>query len=81
MSDNKEMYAWFSTIQKSNILKPVTLQNCKHDKLHTNIYLTEDGKEIEVTEVTYRKDYDHPKRFQDSIYMGKVVKWLRPCYN
>ena len=81
MSDNKEMHAWFSTIQKNNILDPIRLQHCKYHRLHTNIYLTENGKEIEVTEITYSKDKEHPRRFQDSRYMGKVVKWIRPCYN
>ena len=81
MSDNKEMYAWFSAIQKSNVLNPIRLQHCKYHKLHTNIYLTECGKEIEVTEVSYNNDSDHSKRFHDSIYLGKVVKWVRPCYN
>lgn len=60
-------------IQK-NINKNKDNPFCKY---HTNIYLTEDGKE---TEVTYIKDDDHPHRFQDSIYRGKIVKWLRPCY-
>ena len=43
MTDKKEMYAWFSTIQKNNILDPIRLQHCKYSKLHTNIYLTENG--------------------------------------
>ena len=81
ITEEKEMYAWFSAIQKSNVLNPVRLQHCKYHKLHTNIYLTERGKEIEVTEVSYNNDSDHSKRFQDSIYLGKVVKWVRPCYN
>ena len=72
MSDNKEMHAWFSTIQKNNILDPSDkpCQYNKLHKLHTNIYLTENDKEVEVTEITYSKDDDHPKRFQDSKYIG-----------
>tara|TARA_B100000965_G_scaffold372559_1_gene362327 strand:+ start:1118 stop:1363 length:246 start_codon:yes stop_codon:yes gene_type:complete len=81
MSDNKEMHAWFSTIQKNNILDPIRLQHCQYNNLHTNIYLTENDKEVEVTEITYSNDNDHPKRFQDSKYMGKVVKWVRAYYN
>ena len=81
INQEKEMHAWFSMIQKSNILDPVRLQHCKYHKLHTNIYLTDHGKEVEVTEVLYNNDSDHHKRFQDSRYIGKVVKWLRPCYN
>lgn len=53
IGEEKEMHAWFSTIQKNNILDPIRLQHCKYHKLHTNIYLTECGKEIEVTEITY----------------------------
>lgn len=77
MADKKEMYAWFSNTQKNNILNPLRLQHCKYSKLHTNIYLTENGKEVEVTEVSSNEYNDHRKRFLDSIYIGKVVKWLR----
>lgn len=77
MADKKEMYAWFSNSQKNNILNPLRLQHCKYTKLHTNIYLTENGKEVEVTEVSSNEYNDHRMRFLDSIYIGKVVKWLR----
>lgn len=80
MTDKKEMYAWFSTIQKNNILDPIRLQHCKYSKLHTNIYLTENGKEVEVTEVSSNEYNDHPMRFLDSRYIGKVVKWVRAEY-
>ena len=76
MADKKEMYAWFSQTQKDIILNPLRLQHCKYTKLHTNIYLTENGKEVEVTEICSYKD-NHKERFNDSIYLGKVVKWLR----
>ena len=77
MTDKKEMYAWFSNTQKNNILNPLRLQHCKYSKLHTNIYLTENDKEVEVTEVSSNEYNDHRKRFLDSTYIGKVVKWLR----
>ena len=74
MTDNIR-HAYFSQKQKElNILK----QN-REKKYHTNIYLTTDGNEVEITEVS--KNYiNHKKNFPDSIYLGKVVKWLRPKY-
>ena len=70
-----ELHAWFSKIQKDRLYKYCTRQNP-----HTNIYLTTDGKEVEVTEICNYKD-THEKRFKDSQYHGKVVKWVRTHKN
>jgi len=43
-------------------------------------YLTTNGKEVEVTEICNYKD-THEKRFKDSQYRGKVVKWVRTHKN
>ena len=66
-----EHHAWFSKIQKDRLYKYCMCRNP-----HTNIYLTTDGKEVEVTEICNYKD-THEERFKDSQYLGKVVKWLR----
>lgn len=67
---SEECYAWFSQIQKDRLYK------YDHYNPHTNIYQTNDGREVEVTEICSFKD-NHKERFKDSIYLGKVVKWLR----
>lgn len=67
---SEEYYAWFSQIQKDRLYK---YNQYNH---HTNIYQTNDGREVEVTEICSYKD-NHKERFNDSIYLGKVVKWLR----
>ena len=70
---SEEYYAWFSQIQKDNLYK---YQYNNKFNPHTNIYQTNDGREVEVTEICSFKD-NHKERFKDSIYLGKVVKWLR----
>jgi hypothetical protein len=70
INKEKEMYAWFSQIQKDRLYK------YNQYTPHTNIYKTNDGREVEVTEICSYKD-NHKERFNDSIYLGKVVKWLR----
>jgi hypothetical protein len=41
----------------------------------TNIYLTEDSREVEVTQVLPNPDPN--KNFPDTEYVGRVIKWLR----
>jgi len=69
-------HAWFSQQQKS-----LLRQSYNKDKKSTisNIYLTEDGKEIEITEIN-KKMTNHGERFIDSKYLGNVVKWVRSIY-
>ncbi len=72
-------HAYFSKKQKEMILrKPrsITVNNTPH----TNIYLTVDGKEVEVTEVIKNIPNHHEKNFSDSQYLGMVTKWLRAKY-
>lgn len=40
----------------------------------TNIYLTNDGREVEITEV---KESAEISNFQDAKYLGFVTKWIR----
>tara|TARA_B100000683_G_C12081665_1_gene387146 strand:- start:256 stop:492 length:237 start_codon:yes stop_codon:yes gene_type:complete len=72
-------HAYFSQEQKDRILrKPISSKI--NDRPHTNIYLTVDGREVEVTEVIKTKPNDHQKNFSDSQYLGMVTKWLRVKY-
>lgn len=75
----KEIYhGWFSNIQKNILMDPIRLQHCKYHKLNTSIYLTDKGKEVEISEASRNINNGHSKRFQDSQYMGILVKYLRP---
>jgi hypothetical protein len=75
--------AWFSHTQKQNAHMRA---DANKKRPISNIYLTENGKEIEVTEVEIEvtevstKMNTHGERFSDSIYLGKVVKWVRSVY-
>ena len=72
-------HAYFSQKQKEMILRKP--RSSTIDKApHTNIYLTVDGGEVEVTEVIKTKPNHHEKNFSDSNYLGMVTKWLRPKY-
>tara|TARA_B110000093_G_scaffold170906_1_gene200412 strand:- start:943 stop:1170 length:228 start_codon:yes stop_codon:yes gene_type:complete len=44
---------------------------------YTNIYLTTDGREVEVTEVCKQKDSYNKEGFPDFVYLGQVTKWVR----
>jgi hypothetical protein len=75
--DDKQFHAWFSQKQKQINSKMCFDTVSKQDKnSHSCIYLTDDGKEVEITEVS-RTFFDHSKNFKDSKYLGKVVKFLR----
>ena len=84
----KLYHAWFSQKQKDvrfekkDILLPCRDKVCKvqHKRPISNIYITEDDKEIEITEVSLEFS-NHKQRFQDSEYRGQVVKWVRSIYN
>lgn len=43
-----------------------------------NIYEKEDGTQVNVTEVSRNPNLltDHKSRFDDSIFVGNVVKWV-----
>ena len=77
---NQTMYhAYFSQKQKELIMrKPKSSTTDKQP--HTNIYLTVNGIEVEVTEVTKNEHNQHQENFSDSQYLGMVTKWLRVKY-
>ncbi len=76
MEKNMIYHAWFSQKQKEFLY---SIKYYDHVKPHTNIYLTIDDKEVEVTEVSQNKR-EHEKYFPDSVYLGQVKKWVRIKY-
>ena len=72
-------HAYFSQQQKDMILRKPRSRDMDNTP-HTNIYLTVDGREVEVTEVIKTKPNHHQKNFSDSQYLGMVTKWLRAKY-
>ena len=72
-------HAYFSQQQKDMILRKPRSRDMDNTP-HTNIYLTVDGREVEVTEVIKTKPNHHETNFSDSQYLGMVTKWLRVKY-
>ena len=72
-------HAYFSQKQKDMILRKPR-SSTRENTPHTSIYLTVDGREVEVTEVIKTKPNHHQKNFSDSQYLGMVTKWVRPKY-
>ena len=80
MGSHEIRHAFFSKKQKESIFTKKFRSNEKQTRPHTNIYLTTDGREVEVTEVC--KDADsYKKRFPDFVYLGQVTKWVRLKYD
>ena len=82
MGSHEIRHAFFSEEQKKHLLDR-NIRRPNHNeplrRAHTNIYLTTDGREVEVTEVC--KDADsYKKRFPDFVYLGQVTKWVRLKY-
>jgi len=80
MSSQEIFHAYFSQKQKEHIYMSMK-KNFNVRKPHTNIYLTIDGTEVEVTEVCKEADSDYKKRFPDFVYLGQVTKWVRAHYD
>ena len=78
MSTTREVqYGWFSQKQK-NINRFGKIA----DEVASYIYLNEDNKEVEVTEVSSKMiNEEHKKAFPDSKYIGIVVKFVRQVIN
>ena len=79
---NTTKYAYYSEKQENTIYLLKSYNNKKIVKY--NIYLVKkDGleKEVKVTEVMRSNDVKpHAERFDDSVYMGEVVRWVRSVY-
>ena len=75
------LYSWqqfFSKKQKESTFARKQLQL---EIKHTNIYLTTDGREVEVTQVCKDPDSYNKKSFTDFVYLGQVTKWVRLKYD
>ena len=77
MGSHEIRHAFFSNKQKESIFvrKQLQLEN-----KHTNIYLTTDGREVEITEVCKDPYSYNKKSFPDFVYLGQVTKWVRLKY-
>ena len=73
-------HAWFSKKQKELRVDLKSKYNDIHKRnTKSNIYLSLDGIEVEITEVN-KKMTNHSERFSDSQYLGKVSKWIKGIY-
>ena len=77
MSSQEIRYAFFSEEQKKRLFERKRFNDGKLERHYTNIYLTTDGREVEVTEVCKEADSYNKKGFPDFVYLGQVTKWVR----
>ena len=80
MSSKEIRHAFFSEEQKKSIFER-KIHNAKLEHSYTNIYLTTDGREVEVTEVVKDANSYNKKSFTDFVYLGQVTKWVRVKYD
>ena len=81
MSSQDICHAFFSQKQKENFLERKFKGYDNLNRPNTNIYLTTDGREVEVTEVCKEADSYNKKGFPDFVYLGQVTKWVRVKYD
>jgi len=77
MSSQEIRHAFFSEEQKKRLFEGKRFNDDKLERRYTNIYLTTDGREVEVTEVCKEADSYNKKGFPDFVYLGQVTKWVR----
>lgn len=80
MGSHEIRHAFFSKKQKESIFTKKIRSNDK-TRPHTNIYLTTDGREVEITQVCKDPDSYNKKSFPDFVYLGQVTKWVRVKYD
>jgi hypothetical protein len=83
MSD-KVKYGYFSEKQHNvslsipHIAKRNGSYYSENPKQGYNVWLTDDEREVKVSEVTrVRDDKDMKNRWDDTMFVGNLVKWLR----
>ena len=81
MSSQEILHAFFSHEQKKRLFERKRFNDGKLERHYTNIYLTTDGREVEVTEVCREADSYNKKEFSDFVYLGQVAKWVRVKYD
>ena len=80
MSKSNVYHAYFSQTAKNNRMnrkeRSESFQNNR--VVLSNIYLSQEGKEVEITEVCQEKKEKF--NFEDEEYRGIVVKWIRTIF-
>ena len=84
LSEKPKMYGWFSQQQLDNRLHSNDLWSLRKDKRNRkypkyNIYLTVDGREVDVTYVS-KSNNKADFKFDDIQFKGEVVKWVRSVF-
>ena len=71
-------YGYYSEKQKNLRFTATRRQRGRYSM--SNIYLDQQGNEIEITEVSKKSPEEFDKRFDDVKYVGIVTKWVRSIY-
>ena len=71
-------YGYYSEKQKNQRCNAMRSQRGRYSM--SNIYLDQQGTEIEITEVSKKSPEEFDKRFDDVIYVGIVTKWVRSIF-
>ena len=67
-------YGYYSEKQKNLRFRATRRQRGRYSM--SNIYLDQQGNEIEITEVSKKSPEEFDKRFDDIKYVGVVTKWV-----
>lgn len=82
MSKSNVYHAYFSQTAKNkrmNHKERFSSESFQNNKVVlSNIYLSQEGKEVEITEVCREKKEKF--NFEDMEYRGIVVKWIRTIF-
>ena len=80
MSEPHIYHAYFSQTAKNNRMnyKVSSASSQNNRVVLSNIYLSQEGKEVEITEV--RRVKKEKNKFEDEEYRGIVVKWTRSVF-
>ena len=81
MSKSHIYHAYFSQTAKNNRMnhkERFSSESFQNKVVLSNIYLSQEGKEVEITEVCQEKKEKF--NFEDMEYRGIVVKWIRTIF-
>ena len=77
-------YAVYSLTQENFRKRKKTWHDGKMERrqVRYNIYQKADGTNVKITEVNRDPNYPnlHKTRFKDSVYVGRVVKWIKTVH-
>lgn len=80
--EKRPEYGWFSEKQIAHVNRlkhHIRRHNNEGQRSRYNIYLTDNGKEVPVTMVLYT-DRREDINFDDAVFQGRVVKWVRSVF-